>query len=300
MKFIYALLACAFVNSASAGTPNPALLDLPAAGPAPASLTLDSFAKWATPLLQPSYASAFTANVFSWYENEKNRDLPVEVSRDPGKIFVNVDRPLRETIELEEAGEITEGNTVGAEVYAEMSGSVHEVLETMLYRWGKPTGEAEGKTYPLGGQFAKRVDYWAPNANWGEQAYASLTLRRDGGIVKDIADRYIVLIRGNDAQGYDVFMQFVRPGGTTLTKQCFAIAIIRPLSNGKTSYKLSTRFQGQSYKVLGNVRIGRAQIGFNVAKVRAIQEETMNMLKELRDTGKIADHKTDIEYGKDF
>ncbi|MGZ3710875.1 MAG: hypothetical protein ACXVBE_03925, partial [Bdellovibrionota bacterium] len=73
-----------------------------------------------------------------------------------------------------------------------------------------------------------------------------------------------------------------------------------PEKDGKTSYKLSTRFQGQNYKMLGSVRLGRAQVGFNVAKVRGIQEEVQNMLKELRSTGKIADHKTDIEYGKGF
>lgn len=295
-SLLLALITSTFTLAAG----NPALLDLPAGSPAPAQLTLESFTNWSKPLLKPSYASAFTPNVFEWYENEKSRGLPQEAISDPGKIYVNVERPLRETIGYEEAGDIEEGNTVGAEVYSEMDGTVAQVLETMLFRWGKPVGAAEGKTYPPGGQFARRIDYFAPNPNWGTGAYASLSLRKDGGIVKDIADRYIMLIRGNEKDGYDVFMSYVRPGGNTLTKQCMAIAIIRPLPNGKTSYKLSTRFQGQSYKVLGNVKIGRAQIGFNIAKVRAIQEETMGMLKELRTTGKIADKKTDIEWGKGF
>jgi hypothetical protein len=299
MKIVYIMIGALTAGTAFAA-PNPALLDLPPGSAAPQVLTLDSYTKWAAPMLKPGYASLFTGKVFEWFENEKSRDLPPETYADAGKIYVSVDRPLQQTIELEQSGDIEEGNTVGAEVYSLMDGSVHEVLNTMLYRWGKPADAEDGKTYAPGGQFARRIDYWAPNANWGAQAFASLSLRKDGGIVKDIADRYIVLIRGNDAQGYDVIMQFVRPGGTTLTKQCFAMAIIRPAANGKTSYKLSTRFQGQSYKVLGNVRIGRAQIGFNVAKVRAIQEETMGMLKELRSTGKIADHKTDIEYGKNF
>jgi hypothetical protein len=288
-------------TSAAFAATNPALLDLPkSAEPAPAQITQASYQKWARPMLRSSgrdFTSAFTGKIFAWFENEKSRGLPSEVYSDPEKTFVNVERPLRETIELEDGGDIEEGNTVGAEVYSEMPGTVHEVFETMLYRWGKPAGATEGRTYPPGGPFSRRVDYFAPNPVWGPQAYASLSLRRDGGVVKDLADRYMMIVRGNDQEGYDIFMQYIRPAGDTKSEQCFAIAIIRPLANGKTSYKISTRYQGQNYKVLGNVSIGRKQIGFNVGKVRAIQVETLGMLSELQENGKIADHKTDIEWG---
>lgn len=299
MKILFMAFGLLSASMAFAGSP--ALLDLPrAAQPAPEQLEKEAYRKWVGPLLRvqgKDFTSAFTANIFSWYENEKSRGLPEEVSRDPDRIFVNVERPLRETIELEDGGEIEVGNTVGAEVYSEMNGSPREVLDTMLYRWGKPVGKEEGNTYPPGGPFARRIEYFAPNPNWGTNAFANLTLRRDGGIVKDLADRYIVLVRGNEEEGFDVLMQLVRPAGTTASQQCLAIAIIRPLGNGKSSYKISTRYQGQSYKVLGNVGIGRKQIGFNAGKVRAVQVETMEMLKELRAKGDITDHKTDIEWG---
>lgn len=298
MKYVL-FTALLFGVSASANpAANPALRDVPRSHqPAPTELTFQSYQEWAAPLLRPDYASAFTGKIFEWYEEEKGRGLPPEVYRDAGRVYVNVERPLRQTIEFEDAGDIEEGNTVGAEVYSEMTGTVNQVLTTMLFRWGKPVGSDDGFTYPPPGQFARRIDYWAPNPGWGPQAYASLSLRRDGGIVNDLADRYIVLLRGDDERGYDVFMQYVRPGGETSTKQVFAIAIIRPLSNGKVSYKISTRYQGQSYKVLGNVSIGRKNIGFNVEKVRAVQVETMNMLKALRETGKIPEKKSDIEFG---
>lgn len=83
----------------------------------------------------------------------------------------------------------------------------------------------------------------------------------------------------------------------TSTEKCFAIAMLRPLPSGKVSYKISTRYQGQVYKILGSISIGRSQIGFNVSKVRAVQVESNGLLKELQDTGTIKDRKTDIKYG---
>lgn len=187
---------------------------------------------------------------------------------------------------------------MGAEVYAELQGTTDLALEAMLYRWGKPIGKTDGFTYPPGGPFARRIEYFAPNADWGSMAYASLSLRRDGGIVKDLADRYMMLVRGDSQRGYDVLMQYIGAGGTTPTTKVFAMAIIRPVADGKVSYKISTRFQGQSYKVLGNVSIGRKNIGFNPDKVRAVQMEYAGNLKELRETGKISEKKSDIEWGK--
>lgn len=282
---------------------NPALIDVQdgVQRPAPAQFEINSYLSWAAPILKPAanqdYTSAFTPLVFSWFEDEKNRGLPREVGESADKIFVNVERPLNQTIDLEDSGEIEEGTTVGAEVYAQMQGTPQLALEAMLYRWGKPVGKLEGFTYPPGGPFARRIEYFAPNSDWGPNAYASLSLRRDGGIVKDLADRYMVLVRENSG-GYDVMMQFIRPGGVTPTTKVFAMAMIRPLDNGNVSYKISTRFQGQSYKILGNVSIGRKNIGFNPDKVRAVQLEFMANLKELRETGKISEKKSDIEYGK--
>lgn len=281
---------------------NPALIDVQdgIARPAPTELALDSYLNWVQPIMQQhglESPSGFTAKVFEWYQNEKNRGLPAEVEQDPEHIYVNVARPLAETIELEEAGDITEGNTVGAEVYAEQSGTMKEALSTMLFRWGRPANAEEGKTHPPGGPFQKRVDYFAANADWGPGAYASLTMRRSGGLLKNLFDRYIVLIRGNDTDGYDVLMQYLKAGGTTSSENCFAIAILRPVGPNKVAYKISTRYQGQSYKILGGIKLGREKIGFNIPKVRAVQVESNGLLKELQDTGNIKDRNSDLEYG---
>jgi hypothetical protein len=288
---------------AQAAEKNPALIDMDLpARPAPAVLEYDSYVEWVRPLLvtkgKDSF-SAFTPYVFEWYKEESQRStLPADVYNDPGKIFVSFDRPIRQTDELEGAGEIEVGNTVGAEVYAEFEATLDQALDAMLFTWGKPVGKNEGKTFPAPSPFGRRVDYFSPLAQLGAGAYANLTLRRDGGIVKDIADRYVLLVRGDKVNGYTVVMQFIKPALNSPSQQCIAIAILRPLPGGKISYRISTRFQGQNYKMLGNVSIGRSQIGFNRGKVRAIAEEYGKRIKELRETGKISEKPTNIEWGK--
>lgn len=291
-------LLCGLAHAAA----NPALIDMEnlGGGVAPAELSYESYAAWAKPIVGEERFSAFTAKVFEWYEEEKGRGLPAEVAADPARLYANVEKPLRQTIELEEAGEIEEGNTVGAEVYVEMDGDTEQALATLLHLWGKPVGAAEGASYPAPSPFSKRIEYFAPVAAWGEGAYVNLSLRRNGGIVKDLSDRYLVLVRGNAAEGYAVVMQYVKPAAPyrTFTQQVFAIGLIRPVGEGKVSYRISTRYQGQSYKVLGNVSIGRGQIGFNERKVREVMEEYRNRVKELKDTGSITERKNDLEWGK--
>lgn len=280
---------------------NPALLEMETgqARPAPVELTLAGYEAWAARALPEGAISAFTPNIFAWFDREAGlSDLPEEVGRSADKILVNVAGPLAETIALEDAGEIETGTTVGAEVYAEMEGSVDQALEAMLFQWGKPVGKMEGRTYFTATPFARRVEYFSPLAEMGAGAYANLTLRRDGGIVKDLADRYVLLVRGDSARGYTVVMQFVKPALKTQTQRVFAIALLRPLGEGKVSYRISTRYQGQSYKVLGNVSIGRAQIGFNAEKVKAVALDYRSRLDELRKTGTITERRTDIEWGK--
>lgn len=304
MKKLILILSLLAIPGMAAAPSNPALIDMESgiANPAPERLELDSYLAWATPILERDgreSVSPFAALVFDWYQNEGVSDsLPAEVAADPGKIWVNVDRPLAQTIELEESGEIEEGNTVGAEVYAEFDAPVETSLEAMKFLWGKPVGAESGRTYPLPSPFARRVEYFSPLTELGPRAFANVTLRRDGGIVKDIADRYILLVRGDKENGFTVVMQFVKPALASGTKQVFAMATLRPLPNGKTAYRISTRFQGQSYKVLGNVSVGRAQIGFNRAKVRAVAEEYGAKIQELKTTGTIKDRPTNIEWGK--
>jgi hypothetical protein len=287
---------------AVASEKNPALIDMEtgAKRPAPAELELTSYDAWVRTILpSEDTVSAFMPYIFEWYEEERQRSsLPAEVQQDPDKIFVRTDRPISQTDELEGSGEIEEGNTVGAEVYAEYDCTVDQALEAMKYVWGKPAGATEGETFPPANPYNRRVEYFAPLPEMGEGAFANMTMRKDGGIVKDIFDRYVLLVRGDKDQGYTVVMQYVKPALATHTKQVFAIALLTPLANGKTAYRISTRYQGQSYKVLGNISIGRSQIGFNKAKIKNVAYEYGLRIKELKETGTIKDKKTDIGWGK--
>ena len=60
------------------------------------------------------------------------------------------------------------------------------------------------------------------------------------------------------------------------------------MPNGKSSFKISSRYQGQSYRMLGD--IGRNTIGFSASKVRGIQKSYVDTVVELRKTGKIKDN----------
>ena len=62
--------------------------------------------------------------------------------------------------------------------------------------------------------------------------------------------------------------------------------------DGKSSFKISSRYQGQSYRFLGE--IGRNTIGFNASKVRGIQKSYVESVVELRTTGRIKDHENDL------
>lgn len=270
---------------------NPALDDMQRGTKyfAPATIERASYINWVTPILEPQNSkSAFTDYAFDWFETEKDRPLPSQVYQDRDKIFVRVDRPLQETNDLESRGEIEEGTTVGAEVYAEMDGAPSEVLTAMLFRWGKPAKAEEGTTAPSPSPFSSRVEYFAANPEWGPGAYVNLSRRIDGGIIKDLHDRYLVLIRGNAQKGYDIVMQFVKAAGKTPSTQSLGLAMIRPLGDGKkSSFKITTRYQGQSYKVFGNISIGRSRVGFNIVNARNVQLDFARALRELKDTGDI-------------
>ncbi len=291
-KKIFGFMVAVFAYTAIASAAlNPALVGMTTGknNPAPTALENSSYMAWATPILKSSDAvSAFTTNVFTWFNTERDRDLPSQVYQDRNKIYVNVDRPLQETSDLEDQGEIEEATTIGAEVYAEMDGAPAQVLEAMLFRWGKPVGQWEGTTNPPPSPYSKRVEYFAANQEWGTGAYVNQSIRQNGGFANDLNDRYLVLVRGSAQKGYDVLMQFVKAGGTTGTTKCFALASIRPIGDGtKSAYKISTRYQGQNYKILGSVSLGRSQIGFNPQKAREVQMDFIRMLQELKATGTI-------------
>lgn len=277
---------------------SPALIGMPDVGTrlAPAELSEEAYLRWAEPILNAQgvdRTSPFTSHIFAWYEANKNTGLPEQVNKDPQRIYADVNTAKQETIALENEGEIEKYVAAGANVYAEIPASVDQVLETTLYLWGKPIGQAGGKTKPAAQPtHSNRADWLEPNAKWGAGAYANLEVRKNGGIVKDLSDHYLLLVRGNSSKGYTVLMQYVAPQGKTETTRVLAIAIIKPLPNGKTAHKIASRYMGQSYGILGP--IGREQMGFNQTKVRSIEKRFLEYVEELRTTGKIADQNNDL------
>lgn len=268
---------------------NPALTDMLSGkpNPAPKALDYDSFTKWSAPILEANDAvSPFTEGAFKWLADERVRGLPNEVYNDRDHIFVDVSGPRAETEAFEDSGEVEKDTTVGANLYAEMDGTVDQVLETMLFRWGKPVGAKEGQTNPEPGNFSARTEFFAPQPEWGPGAYANQSVRKGSGIVKDMNDRYAVLVRGDSSRGYEVLMQFVKRGGKSETTKCIGIAIIAPLANGKTAYKITTRYQGQYYGTLGSW-VGKSQFGFNVKNAKEVQLDFIRQLNDLKTKGTI-------------
>jgi hypothetical protein len=254
---------------------------------APAKIEKDSFLAWSKSI--NATENAFADYLFDWFESEKGRDLPPQVYNDAEKMYVSVESPLRQTIELEEAGTIEEGVTYGSEIYAKIPANINQVLETILYRWGKPVGKASGTTAPADTVYGKRVDSIVEK--WGPGAYLSITKRTNGGIARDMNDQSLLLVRGNEKDGYDIIGQFIQPNGNTTTTSSMSLMILRALPDGTTSYKLSGRHLGQNYTFLGNVSIGRNNFGFNVGKYRQGQKDFQAMVDELKRTGNIKDRK---------
>ncbi|NUM87700.1 MAG: hypothetical protein HUU37_00710 [Bdellovibrionales bacterium] len=300
MKMVLALFpVVAMAGGIAPGKENPALTAMrPAkALPAPEAVEAASFTAWlgqySAAIGADEAVSAFTESVFAWYENEKGRDLPAQAYHNRDHIHVDVNTAKAKTLELERAGDIEELTTVGADIYAEMDGAPEQVLETMLFRWGKPVSMKEGKTYPAPSPFGKRVEYYAPMAELGPNAFVNMTMRHNGGIVQNLEDRYLMLIYPASQGGWDLVMQYVRPAGKTATTRSLAIAMIRPGKGGKTAFKMAMRYQGQNYGALGGL-IGRSQFGFNEGKVRDGQLGFHKMLQQLREKGAIEEFPSGI------
>ena len=187
--------------------------------------------------------SPFYEHLFSWNEAQEKMDLPTEVSLDPQGLFVSVRRPLAETIKMEDSGEIEESVTVGLESYGVVDAPIELVLETVLFRSGKPVGKTEGSTRPVDSIFGSRRE--TIRERWGAGAYYITNNKTGGGLVRDQNDSYAMIVRGSPQQGYLVFSSFLAPVGVTETKSAFTIVRLRALPDGKTDYRITSRYQGQ-------------------------------------------------------
>ncbi len=253
---------------------------------APAHLTRSGYINWLEAIGTP--VSPFLDPMFAWLEEQDRISLPPEVVKDPQRLFVSVDRPLAETISLEDSGEIAESVTIGLESYGVVDAPIRTVLETVLFRSGKPVGQKEGTTYPVNSIFNSRRE--TIRERWGADSYYITNRKTGGGLVRDQNDSYSMLVRGTPEKGIVVLSSFLAPVGPSETKSSLTIVRLKLLPNGKTDYRISSRFMGQSYGFFGKEN-GRANFGFNVSRIRAGQLEFYGQVRELKETGKISERR---------
>lgn len=268
------ILSIAFLaQSAHAGAPRP-----------PQSVSLAEHTAWVQSInaVQSPYAS----RLFGWYEAQKKLPLPAEVAAAPDRLFVTTERPLKECEELEAAGEVEPLVTFGLEAYAEVPANVNLALEASLFLWGKPVGVREGTTYSYDPVFTYREE--RISEKWGPRDYHTVSIRKQGGIMKDLSDTVAVTVRGNEQEGYTLVGNFIAPEGKSMTTGLLVIVTMRPLPGGKTDYRLSARQLGQSYAWLGK-DVGRKTVGFNLTKLRGGMATFVKTITELKETGKIKD-----------
>lgn len=279
LKTTFLTLLVTLPLAASAAGPNP-----------PARLEKESHNAWLNQVGAQS-TSAYADYAFGWFEQQKTRALPSQVNSDPDKLFVSVEKPLAEAIKLETAGDVEEGTSYGLETYAIIDAPVQTVMETILFRWGKPVGQSGGITFPYDTVFTYREE--RAQIEWGPGAYKTITLKRNGGIAKDMNDVFAMIVRGNQNEGYTLVGSFLEPygkGTSTTTSTYITIIYVRPLPGGKTDYRVAGMLTGQSYSFIG-LENGRKNFGFNQVKIREGQKEFIKQVKALKDTGKIPERR---------
>lgn len=238
--------------------------------PAPDTLQLEQYLAWAEPILTANpdseAISPYSEQLFQWYQRNKGVSLPSELSDGREPVFINVERPLAEVKAMElKVGKVpglSLAETVGAEVYARMNGSARQVLDAVMFRWGKPVGNGmEGCTRPADAFYSDRQDCLRSVPAWGTGAYVSDSLRLKSSLLPDLADRFLVLLREVDG-GYDILIQFIQPipERSTPTKRSLTFIIIRPIDEKTASMKMNFRYQGTSYR---GFPMGYQMFGFN-------------------------------------
>jgi len=264
------------------------------AGPTPPEkLEKNSHNTWIAQLGGP--LSPYADYTFAWFEAQKTAPLPDGVAKDPEKLLVLVDKPLAEAIKVEKSGEVAEGTSYGLETYAVIDANVSQVLEAILFRWGKPVGKTGGITFPHDTVFGYREERASPE--WAPNAYKTFTFKRNGGIALDMNDVFAMIIRGNAKEGYTLVGSFLEPYSkdvSTSTATYITVIYIRPMADGKTDYRVAGLLTGQDYSFFG-VDQGRKSFGFNTTKIREGQKEFIKQVKSLKETGKIPERRSLVE-----
>lgn len=255
------------------------------AAEAPVTIERASYGAWLD--ATSSARSPFFEKLFDWLDEQSARELPPEVASDPEKLFVAVARPLAETDELEGNGEVEEGVTYGLETYGVINAPVATVLETILFRWGKPVGQAEGETFPVDSVYGFRREKLKAVAPGTYETETTLT---GGGVAKDQNDRSTLLVREDGRGGILLVGQFFGANGRTASTSSMSVMWLRPTADGKTDYRVSGRYTGQSYTTFGK-EFGRRNYGFNATRIRAGQKDFYGQVAELKATGRITERR---------
>jgi hypothetical protein len=255
----------------------------------PERLERESYRAWLEEI--GSVQSVYLDSVFDWYEEQQQIALPPSVDQDPERLVISIDKPLQDTIEAEANGDIEKGVTYGLETYGVIPANIELVLETILFRWGKPVGAESGVTYPFDLVFGYRKESLFPF--WGARTFRTETVMKNGGVAKDQSDINSLLLRG-DSSGYVLAGSFFGANGRTPSTSSISIIYLKPMANDQTEYRVSGRYTGQSYALFG-VEFGRRNYGFNAAKIRQGQKEFFSMVEELKTTGKIRERKPSKE-----
>jgi hypothetical protein len=265
------------------------LLSSSAFAEAPQQLERETYRAWLEEI--GSVQSVYLDSVFDWYEEQQQTSLPPSVGQDPEQLVVSVDKPLQDTIEAEKNGDIEKGVTYGLETYGVIHANMQLVLETILFRWGKPVGENSGVTYPFDLVFGFRKESLFPF--WGPRTFRTETTMKSGGVAKDQNDINSLVLR-EDAGGTVLAGSFWGANGKSASTSSISIIYLKPMENEKTEYRVSGRYTGQSYALFG-IEFGRRNYGFNLTKIRQGQKDFYSMVEELKNTGKIRERKPSKE-----
>ncbi|HEY8278873.1 MAG TPA: hypothetical protein VIH99_04575, partial [Bdellovibrionota bacterium] len=229
----------------------------------PAQIERQSYDQWLSQIGAP--ASPYTDYAFRWIDAQKGKGLPNQVNADPEKLYVTVEAPLAEAVRAESAGEVEEATSYGLETYALINAPVDTVLETILFRWGKPVGKTSGITHPIDTVYGFREESLKPE--FGPGSYKTTTVKKNGGIAGDMADSFVLLSRGSAKDGYTLIGSFLAPTGETISTSFITVITLKPTADGKTEYRVAGLLNAQSYAFFG-VEQGRKNFGFNLQRIR--------------------------------
>lgn len=199
-------------------------------------------------------------------------------------ILVEIEAAFNQALDVQDDSSVDMPpfSTVGFDGYTIIEAPIDAVAATYQFRNGLPVGAKErgwkeGATYPNDKLFEYRrekfsdmTDVWGPGAHFNTSIKQRST--EGGSFVKGLSDAYAVFARGNAKAGYDIVFQFLGKACfpeeeqklddcNSLTKSSFTILMLRPIDEKRTAFKMSGRFNGQSYQTFREV--GYWEVGFN-------------------------------------